>query len=312
MRTNPFRKMLFLAGVFLVGLLITNQARADLITFAVSGTVTSASGTENLTGGVVQVGDTVSGTYTFTAPHPDSDASPDFGNYEYTMTPNGITLTSGDNVFSTDPNNVLFRIQPWDVYDSGTQTGSFDEYRVLSLNNDMPVAPGSSTSTLSTILVRVRGDNTTVGNTDERNLFDSDALPLLPPPLIDLNNLGLNTITIDLPVSTGSSTKVFTIEAVVDSLTLVPPTPEENIANLASAVMNLNLANGISNSLDSKLDTVLNALDDMNENNDAAACNSLSSFINAVEAQSGKQISESDAAALIADAMAIQDQLGCN
>ncbi|MHC4193975.1 MAG: FIMAH domain-containing protein, partial [Planctomycetota bacterium] len=59
---------------------------------------------------------------------------------------------------------------------------------------------------------------------------------------------------------------------------------------------------GISNSLDAKLDAVLRALDDANENNDIAAINALEAFINAVEGQRGDKISTEDADALIATA----------
>jgi hypothetical protein len=61
----------------------------------------------------------------------------------------------------------------------------------------------------------------------------------------------------------------------------------------------LNLQKGISNSLDAKLGTALNALDDINTNNDDAAINTLEAFISAVEAQRGKEISEPDADGLI-------------
>jgi hypothetical protein len=81
------------------------------------------------------------------------------------------------------------------------------------------------------------------------------------------------------------------------------------IANLVDQVMTLNLQMGISNSLDAKLETALNALDDLNEQNDVAAINSLQAFINSVEAQSGNELSEEDARALIAAAQAILDIL---
>jgi hypothetical protein len=57
------------------------------------------------------------------------------------------------------------------------------------------------------------------------------------------------------------------------------------IENLVAIVISLNLHLGISNSLDAKLSSALNALDDLNENNDVAAIDSLNAFINAVEAQ---------------------------
>ncbi len=85
--------------------------------------------------------------------------------------------------------------------------------------------------------------------------------------------------------------------------------PIDAVQALILKVMGLNIKQGISNSLDVKLDSVLKALDDMNVNNDVAAINSLEAFINAVQAQSGKSISVDDANELIADAQAIIDVL---
>ena len=82
------------------------------------------------------------------------------------------------------------------------------------------------------------------------------------------------------------------------------------VANLIDDVISLNLQTGISNSFDAKLDAVFDALDDINENNDVSAVNALYAFINAVEAQRGKQISEADADDLIAAAQAIITALG--
>ena len=76
--------------------------------------------------------------------------------------------------------------------------------------------------------------------------------------------------------------------------------------------MTLNLQEGISNSLDSKLESALSALDDLNENNDSSAINSMYAFINSVEAQSGKKISVEDAENLIAIAKAIIANLESN
>jgi hypothetical protein len=83
-------------------------------------------------------------------------------------------------------------------------------------------------------------------------------------------------------------------------------TPEEQIDELCMVVVELNLANGISNSLDAKLGNALEALGDANGNNDVAACNSLDAFINSVEAQAGNKISVEDADMLILAAMLIQ------
>jgi len=87
------------------------------------------------------------------------------------------------------------------------------------------------------------------------------------------------------------------------------PEPEQLLADLIDYVAGLNFQNGIANSLDAKLDAVLQALDDLNENNDVAAVNALNAFINAVEAQRGNKIPEEDADALIDAAQQIIDLL---
>jgi len=87
--------------------------------------------------------------------------------------------------------------------------------------------------------------------------------------------------------------------------------PANSIEALIEQVAALNLQQGIENSLDTKLDSALNALDDLNENNDEAACNSMQAFINAVEAQRNKKITSPQADELIAAAQAILDVLGC-
>ncbi len=81
--------------------------------------------------------------------------------------------------------------------------------------------------------------------------------------------------------------------------------PVELLGELAGKVFGLNLQNGISNSLDAKLDAALKALEDINNNNHVAAINTLQAFINAVEAQSDNKIPEADADDLITTAQEI-------
>jgi parallel beta-helix repeat protein len=85
--------------------------------------------------------------------------------------------------------------------------------------------------------------------------------------------------------------------------------PELLIVQLIDTVAEMNLQQGIDNSLDAKLDAAFNALDDVNQNNDVAAINSLNAFINAVEAQRGVKITSEQADILIADANYIISQL---
>jgi hypothetical protein len=86
--------------------------------------------------------------------------------------------------------------------------------------------------------------------------------------------------------------------------------PALAILDLIDTVEALNLQQGIDNGLDAKLDAAFNALDDVNNNNDVAAINSLNAFINAVEAQRGNKITDEQADILIADATDIIYLLG--
>jgi hypothetical protein len=86
-------------------------------------------------------------------------------------------------------------------------------------------------------------------------------------------------------------------------------TPQELIGELVDDTLMLDLQQGISINLDAKLDAALQALDDVNNQNDVAAINSLGSFINAVEAQRGNKIPEVDADYLIASTHEIIEML---
>jgi len=99
-----------------------------------------------------------------------------------------------------------------------------------------------------------------------------------------------------------------TLDAFLVSFSIM--TPQQALQELIAEVVGLNLKEGISNSLDAKLEAAVQALDDINEQNNVAAINSLQAFINWVEAQRGIHISEQDADALIAEAQAIISMLG--
>lgn len=85
----------------------------------------------------------------------------------------------------------------------------------------------------------------------------------------------------------------------------------EMLTALVDQVMELNVKSGISNALDAKLDSALEALDDVNAKNDVSACNRIQAFINAVEAQRGTQLTDSEADDLIAAAQEIITAFSC-
>lgn len=85
-------------------------------------------------------------------------------------------------------------------------------------------------------------------------------------------------------------------------------TTGQKLTDLDAQVRALGLPNGIANSLLVKLQGAQAALD---SGDTTAACGKLGAFVNEVEAQSGKKIPASEAAALVAAANDLKAQLGC-
>jgi hypothetical protein len=76
-------------------------------------------------------------------------------------------------------------------------------------------------------------------------------------------------------------------------------------ANLLDIVEEMNLKQGIDNSLDSKIQNIQDALDAANAGNREDAINKLQAFINAVESQRGKALTDEQADILVEEAMRI-------
>jgi hypothetical protein len=87
------------------------------------------------------------------------------------------------------------------------------------------------------------------------------------------------------------------------------PTAEELLAELVNGIELLDLKPGILNSLMAKLASVTKALENEGHDKDKVAINNLKAFINEVEAQSGKSISQEVANDLISTAQQIVDSV---
>jgi hypothetical protein len=83
------------------------------------------------------------------------------------------------------------------------------------------------------------------------------------------------------------------------------------ITSLASFVQSLNLANGLSNSFDAKLQTALQALDAARAGDVISACNRLAAFTNEVNAQAGNALTMEQATQLAAAAQNVRTVLQC-
>ena len=243
---------------------------AQLIRYDFAGTVTNLSGGAPCNSGVV-VGDQLVGVFNYVAfGNPDRIPASDLG--IYTGSSFSVSVP-GQTVTSTDPN----------VTSISTLNGSPD---IVSFG-------GSSNS------LTFNGDDVEMAVTlvDATGaVLTSDALPGATLQLSDFTSA---------IVRLGWSTFAFGCNVRASLTSLEAITPEEMLSNLIADVIDLNLQTGIANSFDAKLDTVLDALDDLNENNDVAASNVLYAFINAVEAQRGKKLTDSDADILVSSALAI-------
>lgn len=83
------------------------------------------------------------------------------------------------------------------------------------------------------------------------------------------------------------------------------------LTTLATFVQTLNLAYGVANSLDAKLQNALQALDAANAGDKVSACNRLTAFLSEVAAQSGKSLTTSQATQLTSLARQVQAALQC-
>jgi len=137
----------------------------------------------------------------------------------------------------------------------------------------------------------------------EATLIDpQDAQPIL---IVDTSQ----GILINCDVTLTVTDEAGTVDTCVTSVAIEACSPSNLATDLTVIVEDLNLQQGIDSSLDVKIDTALQAMEDINENNDIAAINALYAFINCVEAQRDKKITSEQADELIAYALAIIDSL---
>ena len=117
------------------------------------------------------------------------------------------------------------------------------------------------------------------------------------------NDIAVNPNTNFVYLMSGSLLKIF--DESIES-------PSNAIASLINWIASLNLAQGTTNSLSSKLTNALNALQSPNGGDAATACNKLDSFINEAQAQQGKQeLTATQVRELTVEAALIKAALGC-
>jgi hypothetical protein len=99
------------------------------ITILLTAQVAMVQDSHNLLGGQIQIGDTITGRYTYNRRTPDSNPAPEIGIYNYYSLPYGVFLEANGLVFQTDPSQVEFSIGVNNNYNS------LDNYGLQSNNN---------------------------------------------------------------------------------------------------------------------------------------------------------------------------------
>ncbi len=156
--------LLFLGAVFLTGVPL---AKAYPVTIAIEAVVDSVDDDDNYLEGQINIGDIITGYYTYESTTPDS--SPDDsvqGNYWHYSPPAGVSLTLDGFDFLTDPANVEFCVGIRNNNLSGDDVYSIGSYNNLALSN----------GTLVEAIWWQLNDHT-------GSALSSDALPTTPPIL---------------------------------------------------------------------------------------------------------------------------------
>ena len=170
------------------------SAKADLITIAISGQVTTVNDQYNHFGNNIQIGDTITGTYTYDSTILDSELSPESGLYYNTGNLCGISLNVSGFNFKTDPTNVDFLVS------AGNYALGGDSYALLSYHN----SPLIDTTQVQYINWQLDDSTGTA--------LSSDILPLTAP---DLSKWNYNSLFI-------TTDRNFTVIAIITSATLIP------------------------------------------------------------------------------------------
>lgn len=264
--------------------------------------------------GMAGAADATSTTYLF-------DQTDNFGNIEGTLTVDegtyynqGIADVLNSSQYSITINSNYGR--PSFTLNENNSEWSFTEYDYNDNLSMALIANNTSLQLQQTVTVENYG-----GYMSGELCVKSDTLGLFRF-MVDVNDFFGPWPTVDFTRQGNNWHADFFLESVMEEVVEMPYTvshtytfpsvyesPEKLLSDLSSLIVSLNIKNGISNSLDAKLESALSALDDINENNDIAAINSLNAFINAVEAQSCNQITCEDGTVLIEKAQAVINKL---
>jgi hypothetical protein len=187
---------------FLVCAFLPAVSNGQLITIGIEATVTSVGGS-NLLEGKVNVGSTITGTYTYDTSSPDTNPASDQGEYVYYSSPYGVSLIVGGLAFMSDPVDTDFGI-------GITNNSQGDWYGFVSRHN-LPLLNNTLIDNISMVLCDFSG-----------NALSSTALPSIAPILSDWSNDHTLYISGGIGGTPPHYENTFDINAQVTSAVLIP------------------------------------------------------------------------------------------
>lgn len=211
-KADPTEFKSYSSLVFMLAVLaLPGSARTSPISVAITGTVRIVDDSNNILGGSVVSGDTVTGVYTYDSATPDSNSIPEVGDYWHTSAPFGISLTVNGLTFRTDPDNVSFLVEIVNDYAPGIPPT--DNYVLHSYNNIFAVsAPAGMFGGTSMDLISWQLDDPTA------TALSSPDLPATPPVLADWQSI----FGLDIS-SMGDFGEMFLIRSDITSAVLIEP-----------------------------------------------------------------------------------------
>lgn len=176
------RKSGALAAV-LVAVMLSAGAQAAQVKIDIVAQVTVVDDPNGLLGNKVQVGDLVTGTYSYESTTPDSNPAIKIGDYWHSSPRYGVALNVNELQFRTDPNDVDFLIEIVNDYNGR------DNYLFRSYNNLFDASAPSDGP--------LPADNHIAWQLDDPSMLalQSARLPTTPPDLPSWQSLFGLTIT---------------------------------------------------------------------------------------------------------------------
>jgi hypothetical protein len=189
--------------IAVAGFLWALPAKAELVTIKIEAVVDDIVEADDYLDGRINIGDLITGTYTYDTDTPDSNPLAHVGDYEHYAYPCGFSLSVGGLDFMTNPANTNFLIEIVDE-------DSDDFYLAVSYNN-LPLGDGTTVNNIAWYL-----------NYNYEDALLSTELPTTAPVLADWKDNFLQFGAGSGGRGTGEPATGFGVAAHVTSAVVIP------------------------------------------------------------------------------------------